>query len=387
MIKRSYFRGLALIFTVTSLPVYSATLWQNPEQKKVLDLSVTLRAKYQHTDYGVANPDQQLKFDAAILNLSYKSPTWFTTAEYRCYQYSTFCDFSTLVSAYAGYHLNVTDSISLGLQPIPFGPSRYWDSSFYASLNNTMGLQDVLNLGLNYHIEPTSTTQLDFGYFFRDGGSYQGSSQDAARYSANFIESSQPDQISLIEKNMLIARIKQKVNAPIPHLELSIGTSYWHSEIENKSNHQTGQRQAWSFFHELTYHDFNFTTTLGQLNIDHKDDMPFSTLGAFDSEYQIANEGYFYTIDTRYTFHDIAQSKLKVSPYLVLSGFNKEEASFLDSERNILGIAFNYSNTSLYTEYIMSKNDNFVGGDQYSLASGDDGKWNKLFNITLIHKF
>ncbi|HCW4072238.1 TPA: hypothetical protein OXL57_003060, partial [Acinetobacter baumannii] len=55
--------------------------------------------------------------------------------------------------------------------------------------------------------------------------------------------------------------------------------------------------------------------------------------------------------------------------------------------RNIVGVAWDYKNISLYTEYVMSKNDPFVGGNGSSLAAGDDGKWNKLLNLMLIYSF
>ncbi|MER8055468.1 hypothetical protein ABS210_18725, partial [Acinetobacter pittii] len=41
----------------------------------------------------------------------------------------------------------------------------------------------------------------------------------------------------------------------------------------------------------------------------------------------------------------------------------------------------------LVAEYIMSKNDPFIGGTQDSLAKGDDNQWNKLLNLTLFYYF
>ncbi|MDN8181526.1 hypothetical protein QZK00_17990, partial [Acinetobacter baumannii] len=111
-----------------------------------------------------------------------------------------------------------------------------------------------------------------------------------------------------------------------------------------------------------------------------------STFGSFDGEYDIANKGYFYTVDTSYTFKNVRDS-LNVTPYVVFSGFNKKEQGFDDSQRNIVGVAWDYKNVSLYTEYLMSKNDPFVGGTGSSLAAGDDGKWNKLLNVMLVYNF
>ena len=105
--------------------------------------SAVLRAKYQDKHYGEAVTDLKIKFDLAIFRLGYESPEWFANTESRCYQYETLCDFSTLVYSYVGYRFNPTDHLTMGLQPIPFGPGRFWDSSSYAGINNIMGLQNV----------------------------------------------------------------------------------------------------------------------------------------------------------------------------------------------------------------------------------------------------
>ena len=96
--------------------------------------------------------------------------------------------------------------------------------------------------------------------------------------------------------------------------------------------------------------------TGGRQSISNKDALSpaSSTFGSFDGEYDIANKGYFYTVDTSYVFKNVKDS-LNVTPYVVLSGFNKKENGFDDSQRNIVGVAWDYKNISLYTEYVMSK--------------------------------
>lgn len=96
--------------------------------------------------------------------------------------------------------------------------------------------------------------------------------------------------------------------------------------------------------------------TGGRQSISNKDALSpaSSTFGSFDGEYDIANKGYFYTVDTSYVFKNVKDS-LNVTPYVVFSGFNKKENGFDDSQRNIVGVAWDYKNISLYTEYVMSK--------------------------------
>ncbi|MGE8643584.1 hypothetical protein [Acinetobacter vivianii] len=382
--------GIVFFSFGMGLPTYAGITFGDPKTDTgALTVSGTLRANYQNKDYGEAASDQKIKFDAAILRLGYESPDWFGKLEYRCYQYDTLCDFSTLVYGYVGYRLNSTDNITLGLQPIPFGPSRFWDSSFYAGINNTMGLQDALDLGVNYHFELPSATKVDLAYFATDGGNYHGNSRDSARYTANVVHSDDPLKTDLNEKNMWMARVDQELKfLSTDGLKVSVGGSYWYSEIENKKTAEDGNRNSWALFNRINYKNLNVVLTGGKQSISNQDALNphASTFGSFDGEYDIANKGYFYTIDTSYSFKNVRDS-LNVTPYLVFSGFDKKEKGFDDSQRNIVGVAWDYKNVSLYTEYVMSKNDPFVGGTGSSLAEGDDGKWNKLLNLMLVYNF
>ncbi|MGK8804293.1 hypothetical protein [Acinetobacter seifertii] len=381
---------LSFLLVSMSLPTTAGITFGDAQNKLgAVTVSGTLRANYQDKDYGESASDQKIKFDAAILNVAYESPDWFGKFQYRCYQYDKICDFSTLVQAYAGYRLNTTDNITVGLQPIPFGPGRYWDSSFYAGINNTMGLQDALDLGVNYHFEMPTATKVDLAYFTTDGGNYHGTSKDSARYTANLVTSSDPLKTNLNEKNMWMARVDQQLKfLSTDDLKVSVGGSYWYSDIENKKTSIDGNRNTWAVFNRINYKNLNVVLTGGRQSISNKDALSpaSSSFGSFDSEYDIANKGYFYTVDTSYTFKNIRDS-LNVTPYVVFSGFNKKEAGFDNSQRNIAGVVWDYKNVSLYTEYLMSKNDPFVGGTVNSLAAGDDGKWNKLLNIMFQYNF
>lgn len=382
--------GSGLMSFGMALPSFAGVTFGDPQSELgALTVSGAVRANYQDKHYGEPASDQKVKFDAAILKLAYESPDWFGKAEYRCYQYDTFCDFSTLVSAYAGYRINPTDNITVGLQPIPFGPGRYWDSSFYAGINYTMGLQDALDLGVNYHFEMPSATKVDLAYFATDGGNYHGTSKDAARYTANVVSSSDPLKTDLNEKNMWMARVDQELKfLSTDELKVSLGGSYWHSDIENKKTSEDGTRNTWALFNRINYKNLNVVLTGGKQSISNKDALSpsSSTFGSFDAEYDIANKGYFYTVDTSYSFKNVHDA-LNVTPYVVFSGFNKKEQGFDDSQRNIVGVAWDYKNVTLYTEYLMSKNDPFVGGTGTSLAAGDDGKWNKLLNVMFVYSF
>ena len=382
--------SVGLLMLGMALPTYAdMTIGDANSELGALTFSGQLRAKYLDKNYGEPADDQKIEFDGGILQLDYQSQKLFGRVIYRCYQYDELCDFTTLVDAYMGYKLNTTDHLTLGLQPIPFGPGTFWDTSFYASLNNTIGLQDAHNLGLKYHFELDSLTQVDLAYFATDGGNYHGTSRDAARYTANMVKSSDPNQTELQEKNMWMARVKQEFNPQAyPDLKLMLGGSYWYSEIENEKTNQDGSRKAWALFNTVNYKNFAMSLTGGELLLDNKDQQnpDYSTFGSFETEYNIANEGYFYTFDVNYTFNNV-WDKVNVTPYVVYSALDKKVKDFKDSERHVAGVLWNRENISLYTEYLMTKNDPFVGGNSSSLAEGDDGKWNRLLNIMFVYNF
>ena len=353
-----------------------------------LAVSGYVRANYQDKDYGEPASEHKIRFDAAQLKLDYERGKLFGHAEYRCYQYDTLCDFSTLIDAYAGYHLNETDQVVAGMQAIPFGPERFWGNSLYGSINTTAGLEDVHNLGLNYHFELPSATKFDVSYFAVDGGHYVGTTKDSGRYSANYVSSNNAANNELQEKNMWIGRITQDINLGVEGLTTQVGGSYWTSEIENKTTAETGRRNAWALFSKINYGNLGLTLTGGKNDVSNKDvlNAQASLMGSYDTEYYVSNKATYYTADIGYAFKEVKHIG-NITPYFMYSQYDKDLAGAKDSIRNILGVSVEHKKLALTAEYIMSKNDPFIGGNQDSLAMGDDNQWNKLLNLTLFYYF
>lgn len=89
-------------------------------------------------------------------------------------------------------------------------------------------------------------------------------------------------------------------------------------------------RNTWALFNRINYKNLNVVLTGGRQSISNKDVLSpaSSTFGSFDGEYDIANKGYFYTVDTSYVFKNIRDS-LNVTPYVVFSGFNKKKIDLM----------------------------------------------------------
>ena len=388
--KKSYLQlAFATALTTMIAPSYAGISFgdANADSGK-LTISGYVRGNYQDKDYGEAASDQKIRFDAAQLKLDYEREELFGHAEYRCYQYDTLCDFSTLVDAYVGYRINETDQLVAGVQAIPFGPGRFWNNSLYGSINTTAGLEDVHNLGLNYHFELPSATKFDLGYFAIDGGNYVGTTQDSGRYSANYVSSNNVANSELQEKNMWVGRITQDLPLGVDGLSTQVGGSYWSSDIENKTTSKTGRRNAWSLFGKINYGNLGLTLTGGKNDVTNKDtfNAQASLMGSYDSEYYVGNKATYYTADIGYAFKEVKHIG-NITRYFMYSQYDKDQAGSKDSIRNILGVSIEHKKLALTAEYIMSKNDPFIGGNQNSLAMGDDNEWNKLLNLTLFYYF
>ena len=360
---------------------------QADEQFGALKLSGFLRAKYQ--DKSWSDNDHKISFDAARLNLDYQRKDLFGHVEYRCYQFAKLCDFSALVDGYVGYKINDTDNVKLGVQNIPFGPSRFWESNYYGGINTQFGLEDVHNLGLSAHFKPLKNTQVDVGFFPTDAGSYHGSSRDAARYSTNFVKPNDDSLTDLNEKNMWVARINQHLNSFDQYgVSSSIGASYWYSDIENKTNHATGSRNAWSVFSNIAYDNLAVVLVAGQNRVDNRDALNStqSLVGSFDDNYWVANKGTFYTADVSYAFKNVGTLGT-ITPYAMYSSYIKDQSTDKNSSRNIVGVSLEHQQITVLAEYIMGKNDFLISGDENSYAAGSAAKTNKLLNLQLIYNF
>lgn len=364
----------------------------NPETNLgELSVSGFLRAKYQ--DKSWSDDDHKLTFDAAKINVDYKSPKVFGHVEYRCYQFEKLCDFSTLVDAYAGYNINDKHLVQAGLQAVPFGPGRFWESNNYGGIVTQIGLEDAHNVGLKYQGKFDSGTTLELGYFARDGGTYGGPfSEDASRYTSNYVKPEKTIYSHLNETNMFIARVQQDIGGLPEGLTTSVGASYWYSDIDNKTTKKTGDRKAWALFGNVAYNDLAFTATVGQNDVDNKDisNPKASIMGSFDDNYLVANKGTFYTADVSYTFKDVGKFD-SITTYAMYSSYDKKEKGYPTSTRNIIGASASYKDLTFFAEYIMGKNDAMLSKSVDTVttayATGGDKGTNKLVNLQVAYYF
>jgi hypothetical protein len=186
---------------------------------------------------------------------------------------------------------------------------------------------------------------------------------------------------------MWVARVNQKIPLDSSPIKLNVGGSYWYSDLEN-NNGRTGHRNAWNIFSHLNYQKANLTVTAGQNRAKNESlvEPNYTTVGSFESKYYVANKANYYVANFDYHIDDFYKD-YDLSPYISYAVFDKDQSGFATSFRTILGAQLDIHQFSLVTEYIMGKNDVFIGGDVNSLAKGDFAGNSKLLNLLFIYKF
>lgn len=386
--------GLSALSLATHNYAQTPTSWGDAQANHgELKVSGAIRTRFQHKDFHDSasegkNDDWRLADLKLVLN--YENPNWIGAVDARCYQYDRLCDAVFLVNAWAGYKIDQQQRISVGLQSVDFGLGRFWGSSYYETLFNTLGYEDVHNLGVKYQLQ-NPDYQLTLGFYPRDGGNFKGTSHDASRYTGNFVEA---DDLSkgthLEEKNMWIARASKNFawNADgNAHTEL--GASYWYADLDNKKTHQTGYKSNWNIFTKSQLQNWQLLTVAGQQRIDNKDElMPdYSTLGAFDTAYQIANDANYLMTEVNYRVDATPWGITGIKPYLSYSHFFKDKSGDIDSNRILAGVSMNYKQIGVQAEYIFTRNDAMIAGNSDALGKGDHDHWNQMLYVALGYYF
>ncbi|UMY16723.1 hypothetical protein MMB17_18895 [Methylobacterium organophilum] len=353
---------------------------------------------------GVPKTSEHFSFDALSLKAVYDSDTIFGAAQYRFYGGNFLYgprfgydghpgEVNFPMWAYIGLKLTPEDSLTVGMNQVPFGLTPYFSNTFLGSLGFVMGVEEVYNLGLKYaHVEPDFNYQ--FGFYPGANPNAFGLSRDSARYSTNVViaDSYIPFGTHNSEENMFVGRaeyffVKNDLAS------LALGASLWHSDIYNFDTRQTGSKQLESVHLNATYGAWGFKAVYVRQDIDPRNPIrnDLLTVGGFDVSYNMATRGNFVSADISYKVADPI-GPFTIVPYLNYSAYFKDRADFKTSERYTLGTIWTLTadpSLVIYTEGLFGRNDPYVGAGQYTsgLAMGGDSKWKKAFFVNIGYYF
>lgn len=359
-----------------------------------LQLNSAIAGTYIHKNYYDQKREGQkngsFNFSSFRLILKYENPYFLGSLDTRCYQENHLCDLIYIREAWLGYKITEQSVLSIGQQDVDFGFGRLWGDSSFGTLFGPMGMENVQNLGIKYKLKHDNNS-LTVGFYPTSGGNYKGTSKDSSRYSANFVEADNLKQGTHIkEKDMLITRISKEINLNSEYnFKTEIGASYWHSSLDNQITNKTGKRNTWNIFSTTHYKNWKLFALFGQQKINNADDFKSneSTFGAFDSSYQVANNGQYVMTEINYSFKEPFKNISEIKPYITYSKYLKDQANYIDSDRLILGSVLQYKNLELAGEYIISHNDSDIGGNKDALAQGENKKSNKMFIVSATYYF
>lgn len=141
-------RCLFFALTAVSAPVLAV------EVSDHWNLGGAIRARVDHDG---TRGIHEFGIDTVMFNAKYISDSWLGAASYRFYgkdypfQYTRrFGEISFAEYAWIGYRLDSKRHLEVGLNKLPFGLQPLFGDTFYESLGNAVGVEDLSEIGVKY---------------------------------------------------------------------------------------------------------------------------------------------------------------------------------------------------------------------------------------------
>lgn len=354
-----------------------------------LDIGGAVRTRW---DYDPDRNIQKFNFDTLILTAEYTSSTWIGAAKYRFYgkaypyQYTdNVGDISFPEYAWLGYKFDEDQQVQVGLNQVPFGLQPYFGSTFFETLGNAIGLEDIEYVGTKY-IQQSGDWNLQFGYYLRPAWQGRGTSKGGKTYSPVVAEADEfvVDGNRNKERDLFAGRLAYSLN--LGDWKSEIGISAMTSSVENLDTRNDGRRNAVALHYlgENGPWGVQLLASRQQISARNPGTDKVVSFGAYDGTFNVAAAGNFYVGDLSYnipgSYLDGWLSGIKL--YGNYSLFDKSARDFNDSQRFILGMSFSVKALWIAVEWLHGKNDLYVGGSDYaqSLGTGGSNRWeNQLF--------
>lgn len=365
-----------------------------------LTVGGAIRANYAIGDYGDATGGPSRSFedggnfglDTFRINLDYSRDDWLGKLEYRFYN-----GYHFLHTGWVGYQLDAQSHVELGVNRVPFGPGAYGVSqSWFFDQHYYVGLADDMDLGVKYHTE-RGNWRLDFAYYLSDEGQGAGDSRDAARYSYDVINES---------GNGYEERHQFNLRA-IYALEFSggvtadLGASLQYGLLESRGAQDDGDLFAGSVHAIFKSGNWTLAPQLTYYSYDVDGAQPLGTddlvqIGAYDFPTLLAAEAWIPAVSLSYYWETPQVGWLdSITPYVEYSSIMKTASGFNDSEMITLGSAWARGGWYIYTDWVFSNGNDFVGTESGFNGAGSlgrvganlDDEWESRFNINFGYYF
>ncbi|RLQ22469.1 hypothetical protein DWB85_07565 [Seongchinamella sediminis] len=391
-----------------------ATLEQQHSDITIGPLTVggAVRVNYVHGDYTLNGDAPQrggnggnMELDTFRINMGLRHEQVIGKLEYRWYN-----GYNFLHTGWLGYEFDDGSQVQAGLTRVPFGPGPYGVSqSWFFDLHYYVGLADDMDVGVKYLFQ-RGNWDLALAYFNSSERNWNGASRDSARYSYDIVqwESAIEDDGTVTsapgngydERNQLNLRAIYRWQSDAVPTEL--GLSLQAGELRGKRT-DDGDHIAAAVHMKNSIGNLTLASQLSRYEIDIDADNRLGTdelvpMGAYDFAWPVATEAWLPAVSLSYRYNTDALPWLDyVLPYAEYSGILKDSDLLNDSEMITLGAAWASGGWYIYTDYVWSNGNLFIGneGDDYTNiyngvgdfgANGNDA-WNYRLNINFGYYF
>ncbi|MDD2989134.1 MAG: hypothetical protein PHI64_09250 [Zoogloea sp.] len=362
-----------------------------------LKIGGALRARYDHS-FDYTRNVSKLSFDTFRIDVNYDSPGLYGSAQYRFYGGAFPYDYTSQMGrinfpafAWLGYKLGDSTRVVAGLNQMPFGLLPYASNTFYQTLINNIGLEDVHNLGVKVQ-HRIDAVDIQLGFYPTDGGSWAGTSRGGVRYSVNVVraDSGLAGGSHNRERNVMVGRL----GYALPAAEGStseLGISALRSTLHNADTDADGRRTAYAAHYAGKFGAFGLLAEAGRQSMTPRNPAAVGngtvSFGAFDGSFNVASKGNFYSAELSYLLPVRLGPVSNITPYFNYSAFTKDKAGYKDSQRVIAGAHFSAGPLFIYTEMRWGRNDPYTGDYANGAGVGGDDVWKKTFYANIGYYF
>ncbi len=377
-----------------------------------LRIGGALRVNYVYGDYEDSGAGPQrggsggnMELDTFRLNADLEYGKLIGKLEYRWYD-----GYNFLHTGWLGYRFDEQSQLQAGLTRVPFGPGPYGISqSWFFDQHYYVGLADDMDFGLKY-LTNIDNWELAVAWFPSSEGNWNGASEDSARYSydpvrwRSAIEADGDIVASPVngysERNQFNLRALYHLQDSA--VTTSVGISLQAGQLEGKRA-DDGSHWAASVHMRNEWRNFLLASQFTRYEYDLDRGNPLGSdellpLGAYDFAWPVAAKAWIPALSLSYRFNTGDLPWLDyLLPYIEYSSILKDADSAHDSSMLTLGAAWASGGWYIYTDYVRSNGNLFIGnqGDNYAniyQGVGDFGidgnhRWNDRFNINFGYYF
>lgn len=377
--------SLFLLLFVTTICA-AQYLDEKPEDKPYLKLGGAVRFNYNLSTWKKDQLERAGDFGYDVFRLNaeadYKGIK--LNAEFR--HYSQAFGGAFLKQGWFQYDFSDQSQIQVGLHQVPFGIQQYNSNNWFFNMTYYIGFEDDHDMGLKY-IHDSNRWQWQVAYYKSAEEFVFGLAEPSPnRYSYDVTGRNK-------ENNQFDLKLVRRLGDSLAH---KLGISTQGGLLYNIDTKRNGTRYAGAvhYEHQAKHSPWNMKLQAMLYRINPKyaagAEVDFVKMGAYGSNYNVANIGEIYTAGVSY--HIPINTKLLqgIDIYNNYGYYNKRISGYENAHMNVLGALWTAGPMYIYSDAAFGYNHPWLGPewtDAFAAGTPDNTKWHMRFNINLGYYF